>query len=206
MKEKEKQKNRCAWVPEGNKLYIQYHDFEWGVPVFNDRKMFEFLVLESAQAGLSWITVLKKREVYRKAFTNFNPQSVAKFTDEDVKQLLQNEGIIRNRLKILATIENAKQFLKIQKEFGTFCNYIWSFIKNTPINGNRKTIQEIPIKSEDSELIARDMKKRGFQFFGPIICYAYMQAVGMTNDHTINCFRHKEVKQAILKKSKKNKK
>lgn len=203
MMKKEKRKNRCAWVPEENELYIHYHDTEWGVPIFDDKKMFEFLVLESAQAGLSWITVLRKREAYRKAFADFNPVRVAKFTNEDVKRLLQNEGIIRNRLKILAAIENAKQFLKIQREFGTFCNYMWSFVKNTQIDGKRKTIKEIPIKSEEAELIACDMKKRGFRFFGATICYAHMQAVGMVNDHTINCFRYKEVKRGILKGSKK---
>ncbi|TSC52148.1 MAG: DNA-3-methyladenine glycosylase I [Parcubacteria group bacterium LiPW_41] len=206
MIKKEKRKNRCAWVPEGNELYIHYHDTEWGVPIFDDKKMFEFLVLESAQAGLSWITVLRKREAYRKAFAGFNPVRVAKFTDNDVERLLQNEGIIRNRLKIVAAIENAKQFLKIQKEFGTFCDYMWSFVDNVPMNAKRKSIKEIPTLNKQAETLASDMKKRGFRFFGPTICYAHMQAVGMVNDHTIDCFRYKEVKRGILKGSKKNKK
>jgi len=199
-------KSRCAWVPDGNELYIQYHDTEWGVPVWNDKKMFEFIVLESAQAGLSWITVLRKREAYKKAFANFNPQRVAKFDEKDIAHLLQNEGIIRNRLKIVAAIENAKQFLRIQKEFSTFCAYMWKFVGNTQIDGKRKTIKEIPSVSSYAEIIAHDMRQRGFRFFGPTICYAHMQAVGMINDHTIDCFRYKEVKQCILKESKKNKK
>ncbi|RJQ28839.1 DNA-3-methyladenine glycosylase I [Candidatus Parcubacteria bacterium] len=195
-------KNRCAWVPEGNELYITYHDEEWGVPVFNDRKMFEFLVLESAQAGLSWITVLRKREAYRKAFANFNPVRVARFGQKDIGKLLQNEGIIRNRMKIEAAVNNAKQFLNIQKEFGSFYLYMWEFVNNKQIDGRRKTIKDIPAVSKEAELLAKDMKQRGFKFFGPTICYAHMQAVGMVNDHTINCFRHKKVKQGILKKSK----
>ncbi|MFA5871047.1 MAG: DNA-3-methyladenine glycosylase I [Candidatus Paceibacterota bacterium] len=200
-----KEKIRCAWVPNGNNLYVRYHDEEWGVPVWDDKKMFEFLVLESAQAGLSWITVLKKREAYKKAFANFNPKKVARFTSSDIEKCMKNDGLIRNRMKIVAAIENAKQFLKIQKEFGTFCNYMWSFVGNVPINAKRKSIKEIPAFNKHAEVLASNMKKRGFCFFGPTICYAHMQAVGMVNDHTIDCFRHNEVKQSILKESKKNK-
>lgn len=196
-----KGQQRCAWVPEGNTIYETYHDVEWGAPVWDDRKMFEFLVLESAQAGLSWITVLRKRVAYKKAFANFDPKRVAKFTEKEILDLLSNEGIIRNRLKIEAAIENAKQFLCIQKEFGTFCTYMWSFVGNKAIDGKRKTIKEIPPISKEAEMLARDMKRRGFRFFGPTICYAHMQAVGMINDHTLNCFRHKEVKRGILKRS-----
>jgi DNA-3-methyladenine glycosylase I len=203
MKEKEKRKNRCAWVPEGNELYINYHDTEWGVPVFDDKKIFEFLVLESAQAGLSWITILKKREAYRKAFANFNPKRVTQFTSRDIEQCMNNGGLIRNRMKIEAAVNNARQFLKIQKEFGTFSNYMWSFVGNVPINKKRKVIKEIPSVNKEAEMLALDMKRRGFKFFGPTICYAHMQAVGMVNDHTVDCFRHKETKQSILKGSKK---
>jgi len=197
--------NRCAWVPEGNTLYEKYHDEEWGVPVWDDKKMFEFLVLESAQAGLSWITVLKKREAYRKAFANFDPKKVSRFTSVDVERCMKNEGLIRNRMKIEATVNNAKQFLKIQKEFGTFSSYIWGFINKKPIDGKRKSIKEIPAVTSEAEIIAKDLKKRGFSFFGPTICYAHMQAVGMANDHTIDCFRYKPRKQSIIKKSRKTK-
>jgi len=196
-----REKIRCAWVPENNELYTRYHDEEWGVPVWDDKKMFEFIVLESAQAGLSWITVLKKRKAYKKAFANFDVVRIAKFNEDDVLCLLQNEGIIRNRMKIVAAVENAKQFLKVQKEFGSFCNYMWNFVGNKPIDERRNTIKDIPAISKQAEIIAFDMKKRGFHFFGPTICYAHMQAVGMINDHTIDCFRHNEVKQGILKRS-----
>lgn len=186
-----KETKRCDWVIPGNTLYEKYHDTEWGVPVHNDRKIFEFLVLESAQAGLSWITILKKRENYRKAFANFDPKKVSKFSSKDIKKLLQNEGIVRNKLKIEATINNAKRFLEIQKEFGTFSKYIWSFVGNKPIQNKWKNIKELPSQTSESEALSKDLKKRGFKFLGPTICYAHMQATGMVNDHTVDCFKHK---------------
>lgn len=189
-----KQIKRCAWVVPGNTLYEKYHDAEWGVPVHDDIKMFEFLVLESAQAGLSWITILKKRENYRKAFAKFDPKKVAKFGSREIKILLKNEGIIRNKLKIKATINNAKRFIEVQKEFGTFSKYIWSFVGNKPIQNKWKKIKELPPTSKEAMELSQDLKKRGFKFMGPTICYAHMQAVGMVNDHTTNCFRYKQVK------------
>ena len=187
-------------------LYEKYHDEEWGIPIFSDRKIFEFLVLESAQAGLSWITILKKRDAYKKAFANFDPKQVAAFTQKDISVLLKNEKIVRNRMKIEAAVENAKQFLNIQKEFGSFYVYMWNFVGNKPIDGRRKTVKDVPTITKEAELLAKDMKKRGFRFFGPTICYAHMQAVGMANDHTIDCFRYKEAKRGILKRSKQSNK
>ncbi|NJD22727.1 MAG: DNA-3-methyladenine glycosylase I, partial [Melioribacter sp.] len=179
-------KQRCAWA--GNDpLYQKYHDEEWGVPVHNDQKLFEMLILEGAQAGLSWITILRKRKNYRKAFNNFDAKKIAKYDSKKVKQLLQNEGIIRNRLKIAATIQNAKCFLAVQKEFGSFDKYIWSRfggIKGKPIVNNRKSLKEIPPMTNESDAMSKDLKKRGFKFVGSTICYAFMQAVGMVNDHT----------------------
>ncbi len=188
-----KKLKRCKWVTEGNTLYEKYHDLEWGVPVYDDKIMFEFLVLESAQAGLSWLTVLKKRENYRKAFANFDPKKVAKFGKKEIKGLLKNEGIIRNRSKIEATINNAKQFILVQKEFGTFSKYIWSFVGRKPIQSKWRSIRDLPAQTPESETLSKDLKKRGFKFLGPTICYAHMQATGMVNDHTIDCFRYKEV-------------
>ena len=190
---KEKTK-RCPWVPEGNEEYIKYHDKEWGVPVHDDQKIFEFLVLESAQAGLSWATVLKKRENYKKAFADFNPKKVAKFSDKKINELLQNPGIIRNKAKIVAAITNAKKFLEVQKEFGSFSKYMWGFVDGKSIIHKLKSIKDYPEKIKESEEFAADLKKRGFKFLGPVICYAHMQAVGMVNDHTINCFRYKKTK------------
>ena len=178
---------RCGWC--GNDpLYIKYHDEEWGREVADDKTMFEFLTLESAQAGLSWITILRKREAYRKAFAGFDPNKVARFTDKDVERLLQDSGIVRNKLKIKATITNAQHFLEIQKEFGSFCNYLKSFLPDgkTVIN-HFKDITEIPVSTELSDNISKDMKKRGFKFFGSTICYAHLQAVGYVNDHLIDC-------------------
>ena len=178
---------RCDWV-KAHPLYIQYHDEEWGKEVTDDKKMFEFLVLESAQAGLSWITVLKKRENYRKAFANFDVKKVAKFTQENVEQLMQNEGIVRNRSKINAAISNACLFMGIQKEFGSFCNYLKSFLPDgKPIINHWKNIKEVPASTPLSDAISKDMKKRGFKFFGTTICYAHLQAVGYVNDHLVNC-------------------
>ncbi len=186
-------KVRCAWVAPGDTLYETYHDTEWGVPVFNDRKIFEFLVLESAQAGLSWITVLRKRENYRKAFAGFDPKRIAKFNAKHVIQLLNNPGIIRNRMKVEAAINNAKHFLEIQEEFGTFSKYIWGFVGGKPIRNRWKKISDLPPKTEMAEILSQDLKRRGFKFLGPTIVYAHMQATGMVNDHTIDCFRYREV-------------
>jgi DNA-3-methyladenine glycosylase I len=184
---------RCKWVNEQNKLYLHYHDKEWGVPVHDDNILFEMLILEGAQAGLSWETVLKKRENYRKAFKNFDPQKASEFNEKDIEKLLQNEGIIRNRLKITSAVNNAKIFLEIQKEHGSFDHFIWSYVNNTPINKGRKTIDEIPARDETSDKISKDLKKRGMSFIGSTIMYAYMQSIGMINDHTTNCFRYKEL-------------
>jgi len=183
---------RCPWVPDKNQEYIDYHDKEWGVPVKDDAKIFEFLVLESAQAGLSWAIVLKKRENYRKAFASFDPKKVAKFSEKEINKLLQNSGIIRNRAKIEAAITNAKRFLEIQKEFGTFSKYMWQFVKNKPIKHKFKTLRDYPEKIKEAEVFSADLKKRGFKFLGPVICYAHMQAIGMVNDHTTNCFKYKK--------------
>lgn len=179
---------RCEWC-KNDPLYIEYHDKEWGKLVTDDKKMFEFLVLESAQAGLSWITILRRRENYRKAFADFDAQKVAKFTEKDVERLMNDEGIIRNRLKINAAISNAGLFLEIQKEFGSFCNYLTSFLPDgKPVINNWKSIKEVPASTKLSDNISKDMKKRGFKFFGTTICYAHLQAVGYVNDHTSNCF------------------
>jgi DNA-3-methyladenine glycosylase I len=180
---------RCDWVSE-NQLMIQYHDKEWGVPVHNDRKLFEFLVLEGAQAGLTWQTILNKREGYRKAFAGFDPVKIARFSSRDAKRLLKDSNIIRNQLKIAAAIENAKRFLEVQKEFGSFDNYIWQFVGNKPIKNKFKSLKEIPATTKESDAMSKDLKKRGFKFVGSTICYAFMQAVGMVNDHQMDCFRY----------------
>ena len=178
-------------------LMIKYHDTEWGVPVFDDTKIFEFLVLESAQAGLSWRTILHKRQGYKKLFADFNPRKVAKFTVTDIERIIQDPAIIRNRLKIEATINNAQQFLKVQKEFGSFSNYMWGFVGGKEIDGKRKSIKDIPAITPQAELFAKDLKKRGFKFLGPTVVYAHMQAVGMANDHVVSCFRYNEVKTRV---------
>ncbi len=185
------EKARCEW-PTSDPLLLKYHDQEWGVPVKNDRKIFEFLVLESAQAGLSWRTILRKREGYKKAFARFDPKKVARFTKRDIARLLKNPGIIRNRLKVEAAINNAKRFLEVQKEFGSFSTYMWGFVGGTPIDGKRKHLKDLPATTKEAEIFAKDLKKRGFKFLGPTVCYAHMQAVGMVNDHTIDCFRYNE--------------
>jgi DNA-3-methyladenine glycosylase I len=185
-------KNRCAWVPAGNEIYEKYHDTEWGVPVHDDQKLFEFIVLESAQAGLSWAIVLKKREGYRKAFANFDPKKVAKFGVRDVARLVKNPEIIRNRQKIEAAIRNAKVFLEIQKEFGSFSKYMWSFVGHKTIKHNIKSLKDYPKFIPEAEVFAKDLKRRGFGFFGPTVAYAHMQAVGMVNDHMKNCFKNKK--------------
>ncbi len=182
-----KEFKRCGWC--GNDaLYMQYHDTEWGKLVTDDKTMFEFLTLESAQAGLSWITVLRKRENYRRAFANFDVKKVAKFTESDIQRLLQNDGIIRNKLKITAAINNAARFIEVQKEFGSFCNYIQSFLPNgKPIVNKPRKLSDIPARTELSDTISRDMKKRGFKFFGTTICYSHLQATGYVNDHLFDC-------------------
>lgn len=179
---------RCQWAE--NPLFHEYHDKEWGTVIHDDNKHFEFLMLEAAQAGLSWATILKRREGYRQAFANFDPKKVAKFTEKDFEKLVNNPAIIRNRLKVRAAINNAKMFLEVQKEFGTFDTYIWSFVKGKPIVNKWKTISEIPAVSKESITLSNDLKKRGFKFVGPTIIYAHMQAVGMVNDHEVTCFRY----------------
>jgi DNA-3-methyladenine glycosylase I len=185
-------KIRCKWAGE-DPLYCDYHDKEWGKPVHDDQLLFEFLILEGAQAGLSWITILRKRENYRKAFDNFDPNVMVNYTPEKVDELMQNEGIIRNKLKINSAIKNAKAFLEVQKEFGSFDKYIWSFTDGKTIQNSWKDMSEVPASTPESEAMSKNLKKRGFKFVGPTICYALMQATGMVNDHTTNCFRHKEV-------------
>ena len=184
---------RCDWSTS-DPIYIKYHDKEWGKEVTDDQKMFEFLVLEGAQAGLSWITILKRRDAYRNAFADFNAEKVAKMIEQDVERLMQNSGIIRNRLKIIATITNALHFLEIQKEFGSFCNYLKTFLPNgKPIINHWKTLSEIPASTPLSDAISKDMKKRGFKFFGTTICYAHLQAVGYVNDHLEDCsFKYRD--------------
>ena len=184
--------NRCAWPK--TELDIAYHDSEWGVPVHDDRKLFELLILEGAQAGLSWSTILKKRENYRCAFDGFDARKIAKYDARKVKQLLADAGIVRNRLKIAATIQNARSFLVVQKEFGSFDAYAWQFAGGKPIQNRRGSLQEIPARTPESDAMSEGLLKRGFKFVGSTICYAFMQAVGMVNDHTVDCFRHREVK------------
>lgn len=184
---------RCPWVDLGKPDYVAYHDEEWGVPVHDDRKLFEFLVLESAQAGLSWYTILRKREGYRQAFAGFDPEQVARFDDAKVQELLSNPGIVRNRLKILATINNAQRFLSIQQEFGSFDAYIWRFVGGQPIVNEFHTLAECPATTTESDALSKDLKKRGFKFMGSTVCYAHMQATGMVNDHLLDCFRRAEI-------------
>ncbi len=186
--------NRCPWGT-ADELYIRYHDEEWGVPVYDDRKQFEFLVLESAQAGLSWHTILKKRENYRKAYDGFDPVKVAKYDEEKIEELMQNAGIIRNCKKIEASINNARIFLEIQKEFGSFCKYLWGFVDGKPIINHWTEVSQIPAKTEFSDRISKDIKKRGFKFLGSITIYSHLQATGLVNDHLVNCFRWKECQE-----------
>ena len=187
-------RKRCAWVNVDDPLMLEYHDREWGVPVHDDRKHFEFLILEGAQAGLSWSTVLKKREAYRKAFDHFDPAKVARFTAPRIEKLLQDPGIIRNRLKIESTVRNAKAFLKVQQEFGTFDTYCWRFVGGKPKVNKLKSMQQIPATSPESDAFSKDLKQRGFNFVGSTIIYAHMQAIGMVNDHLVDCFRYRELR------------
>ena len=184
---------RCAWADK-NELLQSYHDNEWGVELHDDRSLFEFLVLEGAQAGLSWLTILRKRESYRKAFDNFDVQKIALYSEDDVSRLLSNSDIIRNRLKINATITNARAFLQLQKQVGSFDQYIWQFVNGKPIQNSRKKMIDIPSSTPESEAMSKDLQKRGFKFVGTTICYAFMQAVGMVNDHVVGCFRFDELK------------
>ncbi|MGA7303511.1 MAG: DNA-3-methyladenine glycosylase I [Rhodothermales bacterium] len=183
---------RCPWVGD-DPLYQKYHDEEWGVPVHDDRVLFEFLILEGAQAGLSWSTILKKREGYRANFADFDPEVVARFTAERQQEILTDPGIVRNRLKVQATVENARQFLKVQEEFGSFAAYVWQFVDAKPIQNAFKTIGDYPATTPESDRLSKDLKARGFKFVGSTICYAFMQAVGMVNDHTVTCFRYQPV-------------
>ncbi|HEY2143287.1 MAG TPA: DNA-3-methyladenine glycosylase I [Candidatus Udaeobacter sp.] len=182
---------RCAWAT--TEPAITYHDAEWGVPVHDDRLLFEFLILEGAQAGLSWITILKKRDAYRKAFDGFRPEKIARYTARDVKRLLGDDGIVRNQLKITAAIGNAKAFLAVRKEFGSFDAYLWSFVGNKPIQNRWRKMAEVPARTAESDAISRDLLRRGFKFVGSTICYALMQATGMVNDHLVTCPRHAEL-------------
>jgi len=181
---------RCDWVPLDNKLYLNYHDKEWGVPVHDDTKLFEMLILEGAQAGLSWSTVLKKRKNYKKAFDNFNYKNIARYDEKKVQELLNDAGIIRNKLKIRSTIRNAKVFLEIQKEFGSFDKYIWGFVNFKQVQNKFKSMKELPAKTELSDKISKDLKKRGMNFVGSTIIYAYLQAIGIVNDHQIDCYKY----------------
>ena len=192
LKTEEMNKKRCSW--SGNdSLYMSYHDEEWGVPVYDDEKLFEFLILETFQAGLSWITVLRKRENFRKAFDNFDYQKIARYGDNKFDELINDAGIIRNKLKIKATISNAISFIEIQREFGSFSKYIWEFVNHKPINNKWKSLNEIPATTELSDKLSKDLKKRGFKFVGSTVIYAHMQATGMVNDHVIDCFRYTEL-------------
>ena len=185
-------KQRCSWAGS-DPIYITYHDTEWGVPVHDDRRLFEFLILEGAQAGLSWLTILKKRPNYTIAFDNFDPHKVAAYNTRKVEELISNAGIIRNRLKIEAAIQNARSFLAVQQEFGSFDKYIWQFTGGKTLKNSWQTTAEVPAQSEASSAMGSDLKKRGFKFVGPTICYAFMQATGLVNDHTVDCFRYNEV-------------
>lgn len=184
--------NRCTWCL-GNDLYMDYHDNEWGVPLHDDQKLFEFLILEGAQAGLSWITILQKRENYRAAFHQFDPEVVARYSDEYLEELRQNPGIVRNRLKIQSARTNARAFLQVQEEFGSFDQYIWQFVDGRPKINHFATMADVPANTPTSDRMSKDLKKRGFKFVGTTICYAFMQATGMVNDHTVDCFRHAEL-------------
>lgn len=184
--------NRCAWCTS-DPLYIQYHDSEWGVPLHDDRALFEMLVLEGAQAGLSWLTILKKRQNYRSAFNNFDVQKIVRYGEEDRERLMGDKGIVRNRLKIEAVIKNARGVIDLIEEFTSLDSHLWRYVGNTTIHNHWQTVMDIPTQSSESDLMSKDLKKRGFNFVGPTICYAFMQATGMVNDHTIDCFRHQQL-------------
>jgi DNA-3-methyladenine glycosylase I len=189
--------SRCAWAGDDD-LYRHYHDTEWGVPLLDDRRLFEFLILEGAQAGLSWITVLRKRENYRAAFDDFDPARIAVYDANKIESLLQNPGIVRNRLKVQSTVINAQNFLQIQREFGSFATFIWQFVDGSPMQNCWQSLADVPSSTPESDAMSRELKRRGFKFIGTTICYAFMQATGMVNDHTEQCFRHKEIKALNL--------
>ena len=186
---------KCGWA-QSSPLLERYHDLEWGVPAHDDRLLFEFLILEGAQAGLSWVTILKKRDEYKKAFDNFDPGIIASYDDNKINSLLANPGIVRNKLKVNSAVINAGAFLAVQESFGSFDEYIWLFVDGRPFHNTFKTAADIPVSTRLSELMSKDLKKRGFKFVGSTICYAYMQATGMVNDHTTDCFRHQEIENA----------
>lgn len=188
------EKIRCGWCV-GDPLYEAYHDLEWGVPLKDDDAIFEFLILETFQAGLSWITILRKRENFRKAFDNFDYRKIADYSDNKIETLMQDSGIVRNRLKIKATVSNAHAFMKLQEEFGSFSKYIWGFVNNCPVQNNWKDLKQVPATTSISDALSKDLKKRGFKFVGSTVIYAHMQATGMVNDHITSCFRHSEVEQ-----------
>ena len=183
-------KKRCEWASSKNPLYLAYHDKEWGKPVRKDQKLFEFLILEGAQAGLSWETILNRRENYCKVFKGFNPEKLAKLTDRQLEKVLKDPGIIRNRLKVYSVRTNARAYLEVRKEFGTFSKYLWSFVGGQPIKNKWKKLSQVPANTPESDAMSKDLKKRGFKFVGSTICYAFMQATGMVNDHTVDCFRY----------------
>jgi len=191
---KKEEKKSCPW-PSNNPLMVKYHDEEWGVPLHDDKKLFEFIILDAFQAGLSWNTIINKRKNFRKAFDNFNANKIAKYDKKKIKELLNDEGIIRNKMKINATVQNAKAYLEIKKEFGSFDKYIWQFTKGKTIDNKLSDLKKMPVTSKESDEMSKDLKKRGFAFVGSTICYAFMQAAGMVNDHLTYCFRHKEVKK-----------
>jgi len=184
---------RCGWCGT-DPVYVAYHDNEWGVPVHDDRKLFEMLTLEGAQAGLNWLTILKKRDNYRRAFHQFDPERIARYGDREIARLMQDSGIVRNRLKIAAVIRNARGYIQVRSGHDSFSDYLWGFVDGTPIINNRETFADIPTRTPESEKMSNDLKKHGFNFVGPTICYAFMQAVGMVNDHTIDCFRYPQLK------------
>ena len=184
---------RCEWVPEGDPGYVAYHDEEWGVPSRDERHLFELLTLEGAQAGLSWATILRKREAYRRAFAGFDAESVARFSGEDVKRLLGDAGIVRNRAKVESAIGNARGVLEVREEHGSLAEYLWSFVDGAPLVGSWRSVGEIPAETAESRAMSRDLKRRGFRFVGPTICYAFMQAAGLVNDHVVGCFRFEEL-------------
>jgi DNA-3-methyladenine glycosylase I len=187
---------RCEWAPEGDPLYLAYHDTEWGVPSHDDRHLYEMLTLEGAQAGLSWATILRKREGYRAAFAQFDAAKVARFDRRKVERLLKDPGIVRNRLKVESTVNNARRVLETQAQFGSFDAYIWQFVDGAPIVGRFRRLSDLPAETAESKAMSKDLKKRGFRFVGPTVCYAFMQAVGMVNDHVTTCFRYRELAQS----------
>jgi len=189
-----KKLNRCGWC-EGDELYETYHDNEWGVPVYDDDTIFEFLILETFQAGLSWITVLRKRENFREAFDDFDYKKIANYSEDKIQELLENAGIIRNKLKVRATVTNAQNFIKIQEEYGSFSEYIWSYVDGSPVQNQVENYKEAPATTNVSDKLSKDLKKKGFKFVGSTVIYAHMQATGIVNDHEVSCFRHKEVKK-----------